>query len=425
MKTKRNFLSQGIRITDALINDIIFMCETRMKETYFTRIGNNKMTFKSIVVFILNFVKRSIQLELDDFFNDITVADFNVTKQAFSEARQKLSPTAFIKMSDEIIKWFYKDTDFKLYKGYRLLSIDGTILEINNTENLRDKFGYIENQTIKVARAKATGLYDVENDMLLTSVIGKYKAGERAQAEELINKLEQIGFSNDLILFDRGFPSREFISFIESKKIHYLMRVSSAFLKDVVNAPNADQIIEAKYKGKIIKMRVLKFQLDSGITEILITNIFDESFSVADFKVLYFKRWGIEVKYNELKNRLQVENFSGETPIAIEQDFYATMYLSNMVALAKMDANAIILEKNKDKNLKYEYKVNTNILIGKLKNSLVSMLLEHRPRKRSKILKKILKEISRNIIPIRPGRKFARRMTVRANKYSLNKKRAL
>jgi hypothetical protein len=425
MKTKRNFLSQGIRITDALINDIIFMCETRMKETYFTRIGNNKMTFKSIVVFILNFVKRSIQLELDDFFNDITVADFNVTKQAFSEARQKLSPTAFIKMSDEIIKWFYKDTDFKLYKGYRLLSIDGTILEINNTENLRDKFGYIENQTIKVARAKATGLYDIENDMLLTSVIGKYKAGERAQAEELINKLEQIGFSNDLILFDRGFPSREFISFIESKKIHYLMRVSSAFLKDVVNAPNADQIIEAKYKGKIIKMRVLKFQLDSGITEILITNIFDESFSVADFKVLYFKRWGIEVKYNELKNRLQVENFSGETPIAIEQDFYATMYLSNMVALAKMDANAIILEKNKDKNLKYEYKVNTNILIGKLKNSLVSMLLEHRPRKRSKILKKILKEISRNIIPIRPGRKFARRMTVRANKYSLNKKRAL
>lgn len=293
MKTKRNFLSEGIRITEALVNDIIFMCETRMKETYLTRVGNNKMTFNSIVVFILNFVKRSVQLELDDFFNNITVADFNVTKQAFSEARQKISPTAFIKMSDEIIKWFYKDTDFKRYKGYRLLSIGGTILEINNSEKLRDKFGYIENQTIKDARSKATGLYDVENDMLLTSVIGKYKAGERAQAEGLINKLEQIGFSNDLILFDRGYPSREFISFLESKKIHYLMRVSSAFLKDVVNAPNADQIIEAKYKGKIIKMRVLKFQLDSETTEILITNIFDESFSIADFEVLYFKRWPI------------------------------------------------------------------------------------------------------------------------------------
>ena len=94
------------------------------------------------------------------------------------------------------------------------------------------------------------------------------------------------------------------------------MRVSTAFLNVVINVKNADQIIETKYNDKIIKMRVLKFQLDSGITEILITNIFDESFDVADFKVLYFKRWNIEVKYNELKNRLQVENFSGETPIS-------------------------------------------------------------------------------------------------------------
>ena len=168
------------------------------------------------------------------------------------------------------------------------------------------------------------------------------------------------------------------------------MRVSSAFLKVVVNAPNADQIIEIKYNSKMIKMRVLKFQLNSGTTEILITNIFDKSFDVAGFKELYFKRWGIEVKYNELKNRLQIENFSGETVIAIEQDFYATMYLSNMVSLARMDANAIIKEKNKDKNLKYEYKVNTNILIGKLKITLVSMLLETNSRKRSKILKKIM-----------------------------------
>jgi hypothetical protein len=422
---QKSYLQEGIRITNSLIDDIIFMCETRMKETYFTRIGNNKMTFKSIVIFIMNFVKKSLQLELDDFFNGINGTNINVTKQAFSEARQKISPTAFVKMSDEIIKWFYKDTDFKRYKGYRLLGIDGTVLEINNTEKLRNEFGYIENQTIKVARARAQGLYDVENDMMLTSVIGKYKASERTQAEELITKLEELGFESDLFLFDRGYPSRDFILFLESKQTHYLMRVSNAFIKEVVNVKNSDQIIEIKYKRQIIKMRVLKFQLDSGTTEILITNIFDESFTVSDFKVLYFKRWGIEVKYNELKNRLQIENFSGETPIAIEQDFYATMYLANMVSLAKMDANAIIAEENKDKNLKYEYKVNNNILIGKLKNSLVYMLLEKSPRKRSKILKKIMKEISHNIIPIRPGRNFIRRMTVRANKNPLNKKKAL
>jgi hypothetical protein len=400
------------------------MCETRMKKTYFTRIGNNKMTFKSIVVFMLNFVKKSLQLELDAFFDGVNGTNLNVTKQAFSEARQKISPIAFIKMSDEIIKWFYKDTDFKKFKGYRLLGIDGTILEISNSENLRYEFGYIENQSMKVARARASGLYDVESDMMIAAVLNKYRSNERAQAEELINKLEDISFSNDSILFDRGYPSETFISFIEQKKIKYLMRVSVSF-KSLVNVRGEDQTVEIKHKKETLKVRVLKIPLDSDVTEILITNIFDETFTICDFKELYFKRWGIEVKYNEIKNRLQIENFTGETPIAIKQDFYATIYLSNIVALAKMDANAIINEKNKDKNLKYEYKVNTNILIGKLKNSLVSMLLEKSSRKRSKLLKKIMKQISRNIIPIRSGRSNRRRMTLWANKNPLNKKRAL
>jgi hypothetical protein len=422
---QKNYLLQGIKITNGLIDDIIFMCEARMKKTYFTRIGSNIVTFKSIIIFILNFVKKSLQLELDDFFNDINGTNSYVTKQTFSKARQKISPTAFIKMSDEIIKWFYKDTDFKTYKGYRLLSIDGTILEINNTESLREKFGYIENQSMKVARARASGLYDVENDMIIASVISHYKTGERVAAQDLINKLDDLGVSNDLILFDRGYPSRELISFIESKNTKYLMRVSSTFLKEIVNTKDQDQVIERKYEKKIIKMRVLKFQLDSGITETLITNLFDTSFNISDFKELYFKRWGIEVKYNELKSRLEIQNFSGETPVAIEQDFYATMYLANMVSLAKMDANAIIEENNYGKNLKHEYKVNTNILIGKLKNSLVIMLLERSSRKRSKILNKIMAEISRNIIPIRPDRQYPRRMTLRANKNSMNTKRSL
>lgn len=86
---QKSYLEEGLRITNSLIDDIIFMCETRMKETYFTRIGNNKMTFKSIVVFILNFVKKSLQLELDDFFKGTNGTNLNVTKQAFSEARQK------------------------------------------------------------------------------------------------------------------------------------------------------------------------------------------------------------------------------------------------------------------------------------------------------------------------------------------------
>lgn len=424
MKIK-SYLLEGLKITDEILSDIIFLCETRTKSTFFTRTGSSKMGFKKIIIFILNFVKKSLQLELDNFFANQNDDEFSVSKQAFSEARKKISPTAFIKMSDAIIKWFYDDTDFKRFNGYRLMAIDGTVLELNNTNELMDEFGYAENQSVKVARALASGLYDIENDMMLAATISKYRSSERNLAMQLINKVEELGFKNDLFLFDRGYPSKDFVSFIESKEQKYLMRVSSKFIKQVTQAKEEDQVIQVNHKGKILKIRVIRFMLDSDIEEVLITNILDKSFTVKAFKSLYFKRWGIECKYDEIKNRLQIENFTGKTVIAIKQDFYAAMYLTNMVSLAKKDANLIIEEKNKDKNLKYEYKVNTNILVGKLKDSLVLMMLETNPRKRSKKLKKIIKEISRNVIPIRPGRSFPRIFKSRTNKYITTRKRTL
>jgi len=36
---------------------------------------------------MLNFVKKSLQLELDDFFNEMIETNLNVTKQVFSAAR--------------------------------------------------------------------------------------------------------------------------------------------------------------------------------------------------------------------------------------------------------------------------------------------------------------------------------------------------
>ena len=71
---------------------------------------------------------------------------------------------------------------------------------------------------------------------------------------------------------------------------------------------------------------------------------------------------------------MQIQSFTGDTVISVEQDFYASIYLSNMAALVKNEANEIIAQNNEDKNLKFEYKVNTNILIGNLKDSMVIML---------------------------------------------------
>lgn len=68
---KINELKKGIEISSNVINEIMFLYDFRTKSTYFTRIGKSKMKFNSIILFILNFIKNNLQLELDDFFKKI------------------------------------------------------------------------------------------------------------------------------------------------------------------------------------------------------------------------------------------------------------------------------------------------------------------------------------------------------------------
>jgi len=116
--------------------------------------------------------------------------------------------------------------------------------------------------------------------------------------------------------------------------------------------------------------------------------------------VLYFKRWGIEVKYSQLKSRYELENFSGNNPIAIMQDFYATIYLSNLMITAKTVANENI--QSTKKGMKYEYKVNMNILISKMTQTLIECFYEDNLEKRLRLFDKAMENIIRNLVPIRP-----------------------
>ena len=58
-------------------------------------------------------------------------------------------------------------------------------------------------------------------------------------------------YKYDLILFDRGYPSRNFISYLDSSGIRYLMRVKSVSMKEINEAQEPDEIVEMKVDGFI------------------------------------------------------------------------------------------------------------------------------------------------------------------------------
>lgn len=407
-----------------LIGDFLFKCNNRTKSIHFTRDG--KMGFKETMIFMINMVKKSLQVELNSFFETVLNKDASVTKQAYSEARQKIEPKAFIELNDKVNEIVYSgDYEYELWNGYRLSAIDGSVIELPNTELLKKEFGYIENQNNKVARARACCIFDILNKIVIKSKIDIYKASERDMAKELILQMIKSGTQSELILFDRGYPGAAFFSFLIENGVNFLMRAKVSFSNDIKNAKKPDQIITIKFGKATSKVRVLRFLLPSGIEEVLITSLFNEEYTTEDFKELYFKRWGIEIKFDELKNKLEIENFTGTTKIAIEQDFYASIYLSNMIELARQESDEIIEANHKEKNLKHQYKTNLNILVGSLKDKLVMMMLEKSSRKRNKMFKKIMEQASQNSIPIRIGRHNPRKDSVTRGKYKTNHKRCL
>jgi len=95
---------------------------------------DRKLTFNILIILIIKF-KSSIQRELDSFFKAISRSDFNireVTKGAFSKARAKLNPWAFMRLNEVAVNSFYDDVEYYVWYGLRVLAIDGTRLVLPN-----------------------------------------------------------------------------------------------------------------------------------------------------------------------------------------------------------------------------------------------------------------------------------------------------
>jgi IS4 transposase len=100
--------------------------------------------------------------------------------------------------------------------------------------------------------------------------------------------------------------------------------------------------------------------LSSGETETLITNVGEEQVEYRAFKELYHKRWGIETKYKTVKQRMELENFSGRFVDSIKQDFYAMMTAANIMAHFIREANREVKKAREGSGNRYEYRVNVN-----------------------------------------------------------------
>ena len=413
----------------------------RLIENSFVR--ERKMGFSKLIKYIMNKKGLSTNMEINNFYEDIN-EDESITNQALLDQRLKLNPEVFKVLSNDYLKLFYEkhQDEVKLYKGYLLKGIDGSDLEIPNTEESKKVYGTIgtkaKDKEDTIARATISTSYDLLNKYIIEGFISPYRTSENKSSLEHIKHDQKIKKDyKSIYIMDRGYISIELMLYCIKNNIKFLIRLdSTAYKKEREKIKTNDEYIELEYHNNRLKrrhyqseeirlyaksikssrLRVVTYVLNTGEVEQLITNLDTLEFTYDDIVELYKKRWGIETLYYSLKWKLKIEKFTSSFKVIIEQDFFSSILVFNMISSNIKEAE----EKIEQKKYKHEMTINENMAIGLFKNEMIKIMLETDDNKRLKQYDKLIEKMSKYKIPIRKDRKYKVRFSP-YNKNSYNK----
>ncbi len=418
-----------------LIHSEAFCDRHKQNPNDFTR--NRLFPFHALLTFLLNMNNKSYQRELDTYFqviNHSEVAERILYKGNLSKARTKLKYGAFIELNDHMLRYFYEHFPFQTWYGFNLFAVDGSTVRVPDEKIVTELFGVWNSEKGEkpCPKARVSQMFDVLNKVTIDAIISPKSEGERELAAFHFLKLKQ----DDLILLDRGYPAVWLFKLAISCDAQYCARISYKKWKPVkrfYESGKKEQIVkiepsvlskrkcfEMGLDKKPIRVRLIRIELESGETEVLITSLTDaKQFPYELFSDLYHLRWPIEEDYKALKYRVQIENWSGKTVHSVYQDFHAKCFSKNLTAVIATTTKDDIVKKSSA--LKHIHQINFAQALSQMKNTIV-LLFNRSTEKIAMLVEKVRKIFIQTTESVRPNRKFPRRHRVKQKRHFLEYK---
>lgn len=394
-------------------------------------VRKRKLSVYHVVTYLLYSTRQAMHNNISRIIKLRPVQFPDVTKQAVSKARQGIMPSLFRELFDISVDAF-KNASLpgKLWRGKeRVFAVDGSKIQLPDSKSNFESFGEMfsrENPEKRWSLALASLIYDVNNDYICHGLLRPYLSSERRAALDHCKSLESIGIlKGAVIIFDRGYYSKAMFRYFSENGYKCVMRLKENL--KLAKECKGDSLLSIEFEdaasGQLVSIpvRVLSIDLGNGTTEYLATNLFDKAYTAEDFKELYFMRWNLELKYNELKNQLLLEEFNGATSVSVEQEFYINLLYSNLASLTKSHAD-VEIEKAARPGNKFRYQANRAFIIGRLKDILVPILCGHEP---DTGFDDLFRKACRNKSQVQPGRSSERKRIKRDRTHFNNRKTAV
>lgn len=384
---------------------------------------NRKSYFSSVMKSIVCFGGKSLNKEILECFG---FSPNTLTASAFVQQRSKITSEAFYRLFKDFTEANHKD---KLFRGYRLLAIDGS--DIYTQKNLNDIDSLKHNQYSFFNLFHLNALYDLCSNTYADAVVQKCHTANEHKA--YIDMVDRYSSSTPAIFIgDRCYGSFNNMAHVQEKGQKFLTRIkdidSNGMLKGF-NFPDGEfdisldlklthkQTNELKRLAKsnpcikflptkatfdylpsrsrkadplmfyTIHLRFVRIQITDNSFEVLATNLDTKEFPPSVLKVLYAMRWGIETSFRNLKYTVGLSAFHSIKSEHIIQEIFARLTLYNFSELV---TSHIAIRKKKRKHL---YKINFSVAVYACRNFLLG---RYAP-------KAVEAVISKHILPYRPN----------------------
>ena len=309
---------------------------------------NRKLSWAGVICLLIGAEGGSLAKELHR-------ADIDVTPDAISQRRAQISPETF---RDVFQRFNVSCEDSGNFRGYRLLAVDGTSVNIPRNPKAPS---FVQNESAPNGynQLHLNPLYDLCNKIFYDALI--QPEPQKDEIGALIEMIKRNHFSEKtIIIADRGYESYNVMAhLLEKPNTDFLIRIKQnhSAMREVARLPmfeldceigftiTTTQTKEDKEKRYIflqvpkkskpgaktrrgrwdfpspyqMKLRIVRFQLETGEFETIATSL-PRTFTLEDIRELYHLRWGIETSFRDLKITLLGEKVYGKGSSGIACD---------------------------------------------------------------------------------------------------------
>jgi len=255
---------------------------------------------------------------------------------AISQARSRLSWEVMADLAAQGVGPIaLSSTRGAWYRGWRVVSLDGTTLEVADEQANARAFGYpgASRGQARCPQLRCVGLLENGTRVFYAAHIGPYGRSEIKLAHEVVAHLD----GQTLCLADRAFFGYPLWAAAQATGSHLLWRLKRSNLRRCEQALSDGSYLTTVYPDRKaqraqahgLRVRIIEYRLrDMDAAQPayrLVTTLLDpDQASARELAPLYHQRWEIETAFDELKTHLKGGEIRlrSKTPALVRQEFY-------------------------------------------------------------------------------------------------------